>query len=756
MSSLVIGIVAIIFLFLWVEYELNYNRTMPDRERVYALMTNDLVEGEIITEEGNNVPLMDFFTHEVGEIESVTRIDNSRALLGHKERTIQKQGIYADTSFFNVHPAKILAGSAVKPLPDNHSIALSKELADLLFVNGDAIGKTVTIDRDVEFAVSAVYNSFPVNSDFNYIKYVLPYHSKERETNEWTNYDIKLVNPDTRVQVEQKTDQKLAQLIGNTNSKAFLFPLSDWRLHWSFVNGKSSGGRIVYLVIFSITGLFVLLMACINYMNIATARATRRTREIGVRKMTGATQQGLIRQFMAESLLFTSIAALVSLLLAYLLLPYFNELVGVKLSFLFNDPLLWIGLACISLFTTVMAGSYPAFLLSSFKPAAVLKGNLHTTISGTGLRKALVVFQFALSVIIIFCSWVMWQHTDYLLTKEVGYDKHRVINVWLDRDQHFSLHDMRSSILNHSIVEAAAMSGASPMEINGYASCNRVGAPLAAPLSFYGVNIDENVLPALNFKLVQGRNFSATRPSDSSAFIITQKAADLLGLKNPVGEQISFDMFGQQQGEIIGVIADFQNDDIHTAEKPVVFVFGKPQYLGNLFVRYQKDKHEEALAHVKNVFQKFQPDIPLNFSFLDEDFENQLYREKQLSRMSIAYTIIAVAIAALGLYGLVLFTTQRRTKEVGIRKVLGASVPQVLIMLCRDFISPIVYSLIIAFPVAYYLMQQFLEGYASRVVISINSFVLVGAALVVMVLITISYQSLKAATQNPTDSLKTE
>jgi len=756
MSSLVIGIVSAIFMFLWVGYELDYNRTMPDRERIYALLTNDLVEGEIVTQEGNNTPLIDFFTLEIPEIESVTRIDNSRAVLSHGEKAVQKGGVYADTSFFAVHPVALLAGSTAKPLPDNHSIALSKKLADLLFADNDALGKTVVIDHKNEFIVSAVYTPYPENSNFNYIEYVLPYHSKVRESNEWANYDLKLYDPAMREQVEQKIDKKFAQVFANANSKAFLFPLSDWRLHWSFENGKSSGGRIVYLVIFSVTGIFVLLMACINYMNIATARATKRTREIGVRKMTGATQIVLIRQFMIESLLFTSIAATVSLLLSYLLLPFFNELIGVNLSLSFADPMLWLSLMGISFFTALMAGSYPALLLSSFKPAVVLKGNLYTGLSGAGLRKALVIFQFALSVIIIFCSWVMWQQTDYLLAKDLGYDKHRVINIWLDHDQHHSLNDLRSSVLNHSSIEVAALSGASPMEINGYASCNRVASPFSSPLLFYGANIDENVLPVLNFKLVQGRNFSSALASDSSGFIITQKAADLLGFENPVGERISFDMFGPQQGEIIGVIQDFQNDDIHTAEKPVVFVFGKTDYLGNLFVRYQEGKHEEAVNHIKTVFQKFQAGIPVNYSFLDEDFENQLYREKQLGSMSVWFTVIAIAIACLGLYGLVLFTTQRRTKEVGIRKVLGASVQQVAVMLCRDFVSPVMYSLLFAFPIAYYLMQLFLEGYASRITISVSSFVLVGAALIVLVLITISYQSWKAAIQNPTESLKTD
>ncbi len=756
MSSLVLGITMATLMFLWVSYELTYNHALADRERVFALLTNDLVEGEIITQEGNNAPLMDFLTSELPEIESVTRIDNTRALLTQGEKSVQKSGIYADTSFFTVHPVSLVDGNMAKPLPDNHAIAISKTLADLLFVNGDAVGKTIIIDRKNEFVVTSVYNPFPVNTSLNYINYVLPYHSRFREPDEWVNYDIKLYDPAAQGQVEMQIDKKFGAIFNNNNSKALLFCVDDWRLHWNFENGKSTGGRIVYVVIFSIAGIFVLLMACINYINMATARAIRRAREIGVRKMTGATQRVLILQFMTESAIFTFLAAIVSLLLSILLLPLFNQLIGVNLSLSLSNPMLWMGLIGITALTAVMAGGYPAFLLSSFKPAVVLKGNLYSGLSGAGLRKALVVFQFSLSVIIIFCSWVMWQQTNFLLKKDLGYDKHRIINIWLDDDKAYSLDNLKSSVLNHTSIEAAALSGASPMEINGYTECNRVSTPLPSPLFFYGANIDENVLTTLKFELVQGRNFSTEFASDSSHFIITQSAADLLGFKNPIGERISYNMFGPQQGEIIGLIKDFQNDDIHTAEKPVVFVYGKPEYLANLFVRYQEGKLEEAVNHIKAVFDKLQPGLPVNYSFLDTDFENQLFREKQLGNMSVWFTVIAIIIACLGLFGLVLFTTQRRTKEIGIRKVLGASVRQVAVMLCRDFVLLVTYALMLAFPIAYYLMQVFLEGYPSRVIISVNTFVIVGVSMMVLVLITITYQSLSAARQNPTESLKTE
>lgn len=755
MSSLVVGLTTAILMFVWVEYELNYNATIPDNDRIFALLIHEEVEGEIDTQEGTNIPLLDFLTREVPEVESVSRIDNSRIIITIGEKSIQKVGVYGDSSFFIVHRTE-LAGNAAKPFPDNNSIAISQTIADLLFEKGEALGKVIKVDHKKEYTVTAVYNPYPNNSDFKYIEFVLPYDAKVRASDDWTNYDIKLFDPSTAASVEQKINKKVAQLSGNTKSKSLLFCLNDWRLHWNFENGKSSGGRIVYVIVFSITGLFILIMACVNYMNIATARATKRTREIGVRKVTGATQLILIRQFMTESLIFTSLATGISLILVYLLLPLFNQLVEVNFSISFLDPVLWTGLVSVLIFTAILSGGYPAFLLSSFKPALVLKGNVHTGLSGAALRKSLVIFQFALSVIIIFCSLIMWQQTKFLLQKDLGYDKHGVINIWLDDERKYSLDNLRAMVLAHTSIKEAAFSGASPMEVNGYAECNRVAAPFASPMLFYGANVDDHVLSTLKFDIVQGRNFSSEFASDSTGFIISQRAADLLGFKNPIGERITYNMFGNQEGEIIGVIKDFQNDDIHTASKPVVFVFGKEQYLANMFVRYQEGKLEESVTHLKSVFEKIQPGIPLSYSFLDADFEDQLYREKQLGKMSIGFTIVTVSIACLGLFGLVLFNTQRRFKEIGIRKVLGASVNQMMMMLCRDFIKPALYSFVLAFPIAFYLMEKFLEGYASRIVISISSFVLVAAGMIVLVFVTIFFHSIKAANQNPVESLKVE
>ncbi|GHN00318.1 ABC transporter permease [Cytophagales bacterium WSM2-2] len=731
---------------------------MIDSDRIFALLVNDKADGEIQTEEGTHVPLMDFLTHDVPEVEEVTRIDNTRIVLTHKDKSIQKRGVYGDSSFFKVHIPTSLSGNVNHVLSNSQSVAISQKLALELFGTENVLGKTIVVDHKDEFLVSGVFAPYPENSDFNYFDFVLPFTARPKIADEWVNYDIKLFSASAREATEKKIDRKMAEVNPENGTTSLLFGLNDWRLHWNFKNGKSTGGRIVYVVVFSIASLFVLIMSCVNYMNIATARATKRTREIGVRKMTGATQSVLIRQFMTESLIMTCAAIVLSLLLAQLLLPAFNQLVGVQLSFSFLDPTIIIGSIGLGLLTGLLAGSYPALVLSSFKPAVVLKANLYSNVSGAGFRNGLVVFQFTLSVVMIFCALVMWRQTDFLLKKDLGYDKHRIINVWLERDRKTvpSFDNLRSMVLSHSAVESAAFSGASPMEINGYSECNRVTAPLAAPLQFYGVNIDDHTLSTLKFELVAGRNFSHTLASDSNNFIITQSAARLLGFDQPLGQRISYTMFSKQEGEIVGVVKDFQNDDIHIAEKPVVFVFGKPRYLGNLFVRYQEGRLDDVISHLKSTFEKIQPGIPVSYSFLDADFETQLHREKLLKAISFAFTVIAVTIACLGLFGLVLFNTQRRTKEIGIRKVLGASEKQIVLMICQTIVPFVFYSLLLAFPIAFYFMRNFLEGYPSRITISADLFLGVTGIIIGMVLLTVSYQSIKAARQKTVDSLKIE
>ena len=405
-SGLVVGLTVAIITFLWVRYEFSYNADNPDADRIYVVLANETTDGEIGTSDWIYLPnSQDYPLSDVAGVEVATRTASTTRKISHGEKWEQNRGIYADSGFFQIHQPKIITGNGAHPFPNNHSIAISQNMANLLFENGDALGKTILLNRDFEFNVTVVYAPFPKNSEMNFVEFVLPFSSRKRLEDDpawgnasgWSKVYFKLHQASSPEAVEQNINAKQKEIFGSDDTKAMLFCMTDWRLYWNFENGKQSGGRIVYVKTFSIAAVFILIMACVNYMNIATARATQRAKEIGVRKMTGATQSLLIRQFMTESLMMTFISIIVALMIVYTLLPLVNQFFVDTSSISLTDPMLLAGLLFILLFTALLAGSYPSLVLSSFNPATVLKGGLYSGMSSAGVRKILVVFQFAIS-----------------------------------------------------------------------------------------------------------------------------------------------------------------------------------------------------------------------------------------------------------------------------------------------------------------------------------------------------------------------
>lgn len=755
LGSLIIGVSVVILIGLWDRYEFSYDRQDPDAHRVFVVMGNEESGGEINTSEEFNIPLIDFLSQDIPEVEGATRIDNTEQQLIVRDTRVRKFGISGDTAFFNVFPRRFIEGTPVEPFEGNRSIAISDNLALLLFGDTHAVGKFIMMDKNREFKVTAVYEAWPENNSLSYVHFVLPYDALPHAVDEWTSYYVKLLPGSSKEAVEKKIDGAIAQRNEGLKVESLLFSLADWRLRWHFENGEQAGGRIVYVMIFNITAAFILVMACINYVNLATARASRRAREIGVRKVTGATQSLLIKQFLIESVVLAFAATAISVLLVLLLLPVVNAFTGLPLQWDWSDPIILAGLAGVMVVTGLAAGVYPAFLLSSLRPAAVLKGNVYSALSGVGIRRVLVGLQFTISIGMIFVALMMWRQTEFLLKRDVGYNKHNVINVWLPTDLMRPNEALKTELARHPSVQAVAYGGASPMEINGYTDVQYQGMP-TEQVFLYGVTVDFDMIPTLGLKIIEGRNFSKDRPSDSMNFVINRKAVELMGFKEPIGQMITYGMFGKKTGEIIGVMEDFNNDDIHLPIAPVIFIAGKPTELFNLFVRYKEGQREAAVDNLKKTFDKFYPGITFNHSFLDQDFETQMHREMFLGRLSMALTGIAIFIAVLGLLGLTMFSVERRAKEVGIRKVLGASVPQVMSLFFREFVRPAMVSFIIAFPIANYILQRYLEAFAFRIPINWLSFGVVAAGAMAVILMVVSVHTYKAAVSNPVEALKHE
>jgi ABC-type antimicrobial peptide transport system permease subunit len=762
LSGLVLGVTAAMLLFIWVADELNYDRYHPDNDRVFMILRDvQLLDGQKFIGETNPGPLADYIKSSVPEVEEMCQMGfNERLLLSTKNEAIYADGSFAEPTYWDVFNLDLVEGNRKSIFSDNQSIALSRKVAEKIFKGEKALGNVVSINNQAEFKVTAVYD-IPENSS-KADGFILPFSlHRQREISTWDDSNgyiyVKLLDPATRKSVEEKLTAKLHQVWETKGTRMFLFPLTDWHLYWNYVVLLQPTSRMLYVVAFSIVGFFILVMACINFINLSTARAAVRAREIGVRKMSGATRPVLIRQFMTESFFITITAVSFSVLFVYLLMPLFNTITGKDLAFTLTDPKVAFGIVIIILITGILAGGYPAFLLSSLKPATVLKGNLYSALTGGGLRKGLVVFQFGLSVILIFSAIVIQQQIDYLRSKNLGFDKDNVLYVELGQYPELSAEVFKNEALQNPNIQNVAQAAATPMEINGIGEVSwRIGNSTQT-MNINNNPIDYDYLQTLGFKFVAGRNFLPDRASDSTAVIITKTTASLMGFNDPIGQVGDFGFYSES--EIIGVVEDFHNADIHDATAPVFFYLGNELTWGRwkpIFVRYKPGTQREVIMHLNEVGRKLSLNRPLEFRFVDQDFEYQFRRDNRIGTLSICFTVIAVIIACLGLFGLTLFNTQRRTKEIGVRKVLGASVLQVVVLLCKDFSRPILLALVVSLPVAYYLMNDFLMAYRFHTEITMASFFLTGFVLIVLALLTVLYQSIQAAQKNPVEALKTE
>ena len=683
-SGLVIGIVTSLLVFMWALDEWRYDKQDPNNDRVFRIMLNvRQADGQVETIEETPHLLADFLKTEVPEVEEVCRTGYwERLLLANGNTSAYFDGRFSDPSFLSVFNIPLLAGNPNSILHDKQSIVISRKIANILFEQGDAMGKFIMVNKTMEVKVTGIFEDVPRTSSLGEEFLMSIDLHLQGKTDSWEHTNVgtfvKLRQADDAGAVTEKVKSKINGELKIDETSLFLFGLTDWRLHWRFEDGKPSGGRIEYVVIFCLVAVFILIMACINYMNLATARAAMRAKEIGVRKMSGASRSALTRQFMAESLAITFGAAILSLLVVYLILPLFNAMTGKPLTFILGDPALLVGVFSLAVVAGLLAGSYPAFILSSLKPSLILKGNLYDGLTGTSLRKSLVIFQFALSLILICAAVIIQQQVDFLRTQDLGFDRNHVLYIEPGQSD-LPVEVFRAEALINPNIKYVSEGAASPMEINGFGPAYWPGKSSVEEIMFNAASCDYDYLPTLGFTFVKGRNFSKDFASDSSGFVITQRTADIMGFDDPIGQRITFD----KPGTIIGVIEDFYNADIHETTAPVIFYLGNKESFGHwrrVFVRYEPGSLANVLEHLKKVHGKLQPGTPPEFGFLDRDFDRQFRNEHLLGSLAIWFTVIAVSIACLGLFGLTLFNTQRRIKEIGIRKVLGASVSGLVVM----------------------------------------------------------------------------
>jgi predicted permease len=768
-SGLAVGLAAGIMLLLWVQNELSYDKFNKDYQRIYKLSShfNDNGENQVWT--GVPGPLA-VFAKTMPEVQSLVRTQNEfDQVLSNKDRTKIFDGnnvVVVDSGFFSMFSFKLLEGNKKELLPNNNSVVLTQSTAQKLFGNEDAIGKTIGFNKN-NFIVTGVLEDFPQNSSIKYDA-IFPMGFLAQEfTASGGNGDWKTIDEDlgdfsftTFVKLQPRANpSKTGQLFssaykkarnGDSNASFQLQNLGD--IHLISADGNNSSLRMVQ--IFMLVVILLLAIASINYVNLSTARSLIRSKEVSIRKIIGAKKQQLFFQFITETILLFCFAAALAIILIFLLIPLYNNISGQTLSLNLSDMGV-LKAASVAIFGTLIASSiYPAILLSSFNPIQSLKGKLTSGVGISLLRKGLVVFQFAISVILLVCTIIMSNQMSFIKNKNLGYDKSYVFSVPLPDDAVTHLDAIKTELKKQTGIMNVAASDAYNFANTSSATgdINWPEKPSDDKMMITQVAADKDFIPAMKIKFIEGGNFEGT-PADSNHYILNETAVKRMNLKPPyIGQQISFH---ENKGTIIGVVKDFNFQSLKEKITPLIFF----NYNGNkniLYVRTTGQGAQQAIASVKDQYKKYAGEIPFSYTFLDKAFDAQYKTDQRSGILFKVFAGIAIFISCLGLFGLATYTAEVKRKEIGIRKVLGSSVSGIVEMISKDFLKLVIIAIIIAVPVSWWAMNKWLQGFAYRINIAWWVFAIAGVVALMIALLTVSFQAIKAAIANPVNSIRTE
>ena len=781
--GLSVGLTCCLLIALFILNELSYDKYHANANRIYRV-TRDFVnpDGSDALHLGSIAPpfgplLKNYFS----DAEEVVRIMQNRATISlNQEKTFNEVDVFfAEPGFFKVFTAPVISGNPATALSEPNTIMLTEEMAGKYFPQQNPLGQTLRLNSELNLKVTGVFKEFPANSHFHpnfLVSFVTladsaVYGRQELQTNYGrNNFTTYMLFPEN-YPVEKVSAQFPAFLdksIPYDNNKPsswthlYLQKLTDIHLYSHLDTELEENGDINTVYLFAAVALFILLIAGINFMNLSTARSSLRAKEIGVRKVMGATQPNLIIQFLSESLLFALLAVVLALLFTRMLLPVMNSFIGKELSFtLQNSWLLSLGMLGLALLVGLVAGAYPALFLSSFQPVKVLKGKLNVGSSSISLRQVLVVLQFSVSVVLLVCTSVVYKQLSYLKNKTLGFDKEHIITLPYTSQLSPNYEAFRTELLANPAVKEAARSVGVPsdrlLNSEGETGIQSGDSIKESGVSFQYLGIDHYFSDTYKIKLLAGRNFSEQYPTDDSlAFMLNESGAKLLGLKNPqegIGKTISY---GERRGKLVGVLQDFHFESMHEEIKPLLFMIPDGRRFRDLSVKLTGNNLKAGLAHIEKTWQQFLPDIPYEYNFLDESFGRLYEAEQKQGKLFTIFASMAILIASLGLFGLASFATEQRTKEIGIRKVLGASVSGIVGMLSKDFLKLVLIANIIAWPLAWYGMHKWLQDFAYRTDISWWIFGAASCLALAIALVTVSFQAVKAAVANPVQALRSE
>jgi len=763
-SGLAVGMASAMLILLWIQNEMSYDQFHEKKDRIYEAWNRASFSGKLNCWNTTPKILSRTLEKDFPEVEQCVRVDwGSNFLFSIGEKRLTVQGRIVDSNFLQVFTFPLLKGNPATLLNDMHSIVLTEKLAEKLFGNEDAMGKVIKIDNKDNFTVTGILKDIPTNTRFDF-EYLVPWSYMRYKGNDDANWG----NNSTRTYVLLKPNASLASV--NVKLKTFkqkydkddpkwemfIYPLSRWRLYSSFTNGVEDGGGLIqYVRLFGIIAAFILLIACINFMNLSTARSEKRAKEVGIRKVVGAQKGWLIGQFIGESVLLAFIAGIIAFGIVELVLTPFNNLIGEKVSIPYNNIYEWLAFLGFIIFTGVLAGSYPAFFLSSFQPVKVLKGTFQKVNALITPRKVLVVLQFTFAIILIICTIIVKQQIDYARERETGYNKNNLIYHFMTGDIEKNYLLIKNELLSSGVAASVTKTSAPITESwsDGWGQ-EWEGKDPNDKTDFYRYNEDENLGVTAGLTFIQGRDFDLKQFStDSTGVILNESALAVMKFKNPLGKIIKDN---GQDWHVVGVIKDFILTSPYEPTRPML-IYGAKAWFNTILIKFN-DKNSTAanLKKAEGIFKKYNPEYPFEYKFVDEEYARKFENEKKIGTMAAVFAALTIFISCLGLFGLATYMAENRIKEIGVRKVLGASVAGITTLLSKDFLKLVLVSFVIAAPVAWWAMNAWLKDYSYRVDIQWWVFVMAGLLSVLIALFTISYQAIRAAVANPAKSLRTE
>ncbi len=764
--GLAIGIACTGLIFLWVEDELSYDSVNLKKDRIYMAMNNWPFAEHYSTFESTPGLMAPAIKSDIPGIVNTARITESPSTLLFKvgDKLMYSTGNYADSSLFSIFTMPFVEGSPTDAFKQPNSIVLTEKTVKKFFGNEKSVvGKIVRADNKTDLVVTGVIKDLTENNTLRF-EWLSPFEVYMKN-NQWlynwgSNGILTFAEVDGKTSIASINKQLYGLIkkhVSNSIATTFLFSMNDWRLRWDFENGKQTGGgRILFVHLFTIIAWIILLLACINFMNLATARSEKRAREVGVRKVLGSGKKRLIMQFICEALFMSLLAVLVSILIMLLALPGFNDLTQKNLSVNLGNPVHIMALLVITIVCGLVAGSYPSLYLSSFNPVSVLKGLKLKAGSAGFIRKGLVVMQFTVSIVLIISTVIIYQQIQHVKTRQLGYAKDNIVQMDLQGDMGKNFNAIKQDLLNTGVVANAALSDhAIVWGGNNSDNFSWRGKDPNAKIIISQRGISPELLSTHGIEIIQGRDFNADPNTDSSSIIITEALAKMMNMPNVVGQTIRQD---SSSYKIVGVVKDLVYGNMYGHSDPVIF-FCNPhyEYASMMFVRLkQHSDPEQAINKIETVIKKDNPAYPFQYRFVDDAFNDLFLTESVVSKLSRVFATLAIIISCLGLFGLSAYTAERRTKEIGIRKVLGASVTGLASLLSVEFLKLVLVSTLMAFPIAWYAMHTWLQNYPYRVTIQWWVFAAAGTAAVIITIVTISFQAVKAALMNPVKAIKAE